>query len=445
MEQIANRQEEINSILRDLYESNIYLNENSLNLTASMVVNYLRRRGIPDSEQNTNLVTFFNDWRNTFGEYSNLHTRIDSVNGFSFRINNGEVPTDGITLNISLDSRHIGQGVKLIFDYLSSKNIVHSAIIRESIRTDGIVIRLANMEDAKKLHEFISSSRYLQDGMLPVNSFYPSNNKIGYTYNVSTSYDIIVSQMIANYINRMHELGATLNNIYIGSFDQYINTFLQDKNNISELPYIGQSKEKQKDAILILELLKNSLSTNDINKLFTSNVSEDKEELFKELILTTLKKYPKGFDDNDPELSGLDYIMHFLRGNINGVPRDNNLRDRVKNNLTSDDIVNLLNVNHIPGVDLSQKLNIYVKMIMLNEMIRCSEIRFPNHGLDQVNEFINTGNLKFITGNVDNARNLAKTLGPDGIDVLFRSVGVPDIYRYAEVYFTDTKEVNYYR
>lgn len=450
------RQMETDSVLKDLYESNINLHENNLSLTAGMVKNYLQRRGIPEEEQVfQNVTQYFNDWQKTFRDYSNLHTYYDINN--SLCIKNGEIPSDCICMSISLDIGHINQGVKLIFDYLSRLNVPHRATVKNEIKTNGIVIRLASREDAIKLQNFINNSRYLQEGMLPVNSFYPEDNKIGYTYDGSTSYDNIVSQVIANYINRMYELGVELKDINANSFYQYISAFMQDKNNIINLPFVGKNNEKEKDATFILELLKNSLGSRNIddyfefydwiqkNKNVKSTAPEDKEELFKEYILTTLKKYPKGFDDSDPEYSGLDYIMNFINGNINGVTRDNNLRERVRNNLTVNDIANILINNHIPGANLNQKLNIYVKMTMLNEMIRCSNIKFPNRGLDQVNEFIKTGSLRFITGSVDNARNLAKTLGPEGINILFRSVGVPNIYRYAEEFLEGKKQNNYHR
>ncbi len=459
------RQMETDNVLKDLYESNINLHENKLFLKPSMVKNYLQKRGIPDSELDINLMQYYNEWQNTFRGYSNLHTYYGINN--SLCIKNGDVSSDCICMSISLDNRHIEQGVKLIFDFLARQNILHRAAIKDKIRTDSIVIKLAKKEDAINLQNFINSSRYLQEGMLPTNSFYPDNNRVGYTYNGSTSYDTAVSYVIANYINRMYELGVELKGINTFSFCQYINDFLQNKNNISEIPNINGNMEKAQDASNILELLRHSLESSNIDDYFKfyewvkkrkkvksnvsndkkveSNVPEDKEELLKEYILTTMKKYPKGFDGNDQERSGLDFIILFINGNFNGVTRDNNLRERVRKNLTVSDIANILINNHIPGANLNQKLNIYVKMTMLNEMIRCSNIKFPNQGLDAVNKFIETGSWQYITQSIDNARNLAKTLGPEGINNLFRSVGVPNIYRYAEEFLEGKKQNNYHR
>ena len=448
------KQMEVNSILKDLYESNGNLHKNNLYLTAGMVKNYLQKRGIPENEQVfQNSIQCFQDWKNTFGENINLHMYFDASSNFS--IKSEEIPTDCICMSISLDIRHISQGVKLIIDYLSRQNIPHKTTVKKEITTNGIVIRLTSREDAIKLQNFINNSRYLQEGMLPVNSFYPEDNKVGYTYNGSTSYDNVVSHIIANYINRMYEFGLELIDIDINSFYRYINAFMQDKNNISNLPFIEKNSEKETDATFILELLMKSLGSNNIDDYFKfydyvqkikhgrTNTTEDKEELFKEYVLTTLKKYPLGFDDKNPEKSGLDYIISFLNGNINGVTRENNLRERVKNNLTPNDVANILNSNYIPGTDLNQKLNTYIKMTMLNEMIRCSEISFPNQGLDLVNKFITNGSLIYITNHIDGARNLAMTLGPEGINILFRHIGVPNIYCYAEKFLAKAKQNGY--
>ena len=149
------RQMEIDRILQDLYQSNISLKENNLYLTASMVKEYLQKRGIPKSEQELLKITqYFQEWQNTFREYSNLHTYVDA--GFNLCIKNGEIPSANICMSLSLDSGHINQGVKIIFDYLARQNIAHKSEIKNVISTDGIVIRLANKEDAIKLQTFIA-------------------------------------------------------------------------------------------------------------------------------------------------------------------------------------------------------------------------------------------------------------------------------------------------
>ncbi len=440
---------EIEKILKDLYESNINLNQNGISLSEKMVYRYLTKIGLSQEEQKIRIEEIFPDWIETFKNYPNIQVFNSEEWKYFCQFKNGEITPDCIKMYISLDSAHIRQGAKIIFDYLARNNISHKSKIGSEIRTDDIVIRLSNRIDAENLQSFINNSKYLQNGMQNVNPFCFESQKVGYAYDGHLSYNKCVSIVISDYINRMYELGVSIEDITAESFYQYVDAFSKDSYKIESLTKSNDDAEKNCEAVLALGLIKMSLRSNNIEDYFKyyeyainekkemiNNINiNNKEELFKEMVLTTMKKRPKGFNLEDPEKSGLDFLNNYLTGNINGITRDNNLRDRVKNNLSMSDIIKMASAHGAIGNNNVELATNYAKMIMLNEIIEASEIRFPGHGAEQIQEFINTGSLKYITGCINNARTIARTLDSREIRKLLNALKIQDIYQYIESYY----------
>lgn len=446
------RAQEIDNVLKDLYISNINLHQKDTELTEKMVYHYLTKLGLPQSERNKRINDLFPDWVETFINFPNIDVFNSPDWKYFCQFTNGEVEPDCIKMYISLDSSHIRQGAKIIFDFLAANNIKHRSKIGSDVRTDDIVIRLSSPDDAKKLSHYISNSNYIKSGMLKVNPFCFENNGIGYAFDGLLSYNSCVAQVITDYINRMYELGIDLNNININSFYQFTEAYLQVPETVNNLPHVEGNTEKQLDASLVLELIKYSLGSNNIEDFFkfynyainkknefhnNASYQVDKEELFKEVVLTTMMKYPKGFDQNNLEYSGFNFIDNYLNGNIKGITRDNNLRERVKSCLTPNDVFSLAIESGMTGKSNYDIVMNYVKTIILNEIIKCSETRFPNHGLDQVQAYLRNGRQTCITESVGKARTLAKNLNPNMIYELFTQLGVQDIYQYAQHYYKD--------
>ena len=231
---------------------------------------------------------------------------------------------------------------------------------------------------------------------------------------------------------------------------------------------VPNNDEYKKEAKLLVGLFKLSLETNKIEdyydyienskknnySLYTNSGQinyqrEDKKELLKEFILTTMKKYPLGFDINNPNLSGINYIISYLNGDINSISEENNLRYRVSNLLKSSDIKSIISSSIIPLFDNNYNYQVYyyIYAMMLNEIIRCTEIRFPGSSIQYINEYIRTGNLNLITDKIDNARNLAKTLTPNIISSLFNYLGIQTINDYINYYYNkfDNKQIDNWR
>ena len=149
-----------------------------------------------------------------------------------------------------------------------------------------------------------------------------------------------------------------------------------------------------------------------------------------------MQKFPRGFNKERPNISGYDYLRSFMGGHIDSVTRDNNLRARVKESgLNQDDIYEIVDesrVGDLPGNNIRRKLNIYIKVVMLNNIIFSMKTADSYRYLERIDEFVKTNNSNLIPINV---RKLSATLDSKAIQELFLDLGVSDIYEYEENYY----------
>lgn len=477
---IVNNYEAIDDVLKDLFAS---VKDRDVDLTGNMVYEYLIKMNVNPDERDRDLgrekqkrahdngwFGYFLTSDNFFGRWINRFRNTNNINVFwgadwtSFcRFENGNVSSKCIKMYIPLDYDHIYAGANKIFDFLASNNIQHHSKISSMIRFDDIVVRLGNRDDAQKLQRFIDNDQYIKEGLIESNPFAFGCNGISYAFDNMSSYNSCVANLISSYINFMvKDRMASIRNINVRSFYNFIDLCSKDSTLMDEMlsKYSGNCYDGvTTDSLYIVSLLKKSMESNKIEDFYkftdfafnekiydevdlavvndekvnmeevhnNYNLGErgNKQELFNELILTTMKKYSDGYA----------YLGNFFDGNIMGVTRTNNLRERVANNLSLNDVREIVLDSQLPGYSYEEKLVNYVEVVMLNEMIKCSSKKFPGHGLGQVSEFIYSNNNVYITNSVGEARRLSYNLDASRIKSLFKRLGVRDVYEYGSSYY----------
>lgn len=447
--------------------------ENTLNRLYKMseisnyqdVYSFLAFFNIKPNNNNGNVNNcFFLKWIKSF---NNIPSNISDYYYFcSFE--NGYAKDNKIKIYIPIDFNNIDSVVTSILHYLSEHKINAYMVIAKEIRTDGVVLTFENKEDVSELVNYLLYTLNYKNNLMPPNPFYFENEGLPFCYNSTLlKYDLCIAHIISSYINEAHR--GTINQITIESFKEYVNFFSNNDAFLETLPeMVPNNDEYKKEAKLLVGLFKLSLETNKIEdyydyienskknnySLYTNSGQinyqrEDKKELLKEFILTTMKKYPLGFDINNPNLSGINYIISYLNGDINSISEENNLRYRVSNLLKSSDIKSIISSSIIPLFDNNYNYQVYyyIYAVMLNEIIRCTEKRFPGSSIQYINEYIRTGNINLITDKIDNARNLAKTLTPNIISSLFNYLGIQTINDYINHYYNkfDNNQVDNWR
>lgn len=477
----VNRINNINQILKDLYSS---VKDSNVTLTAPAVYHYLTGRSAYNiQEVNTEYNSMFDKWIGRFRNKENIKVFVDERHSYFCQFTNdiniykNEI-LDCIKMYIPLDYDHIEKGANRIFDFLERNNIKHHSKIASEIRADDVVVRLYRKEDAVKLQNFVERDRYIKEGMLSVNPFCFSKDGVGYGYDDRSSYNYYVSSVVADYINVAKERNMDISSVNMGSFYKHIddvghdfikmNSFLDDRESTRKDVYLT-------DAYVMNDLLKLSLKSNDINDYYSfydkerdvkfrrgleknvlsryreqlvgntaevimasynndNNMASEKEELFKEFILTTMKKYPLGYDKSSPNKSGWDYIISYINGYNSSVTRDNDLRKRVNQNLSRVDIYDIADKSGIMGENLANKVNNYIKKVMLDDIIKSMKERMPNDYVNNLRGFLIEDNLNYITSN-GKARDLATTFRAGDMRRFMYDMGVNNIEEYINKYY----------
>lgn len=489
---MENRIESMNAIFKDLYltakEQNIILNKD-------LVYRYLIKRDVPflEMDVNVNGVTFdeygnyeqkeilsgdfFSRWIKRFASRDNISVFCDSGWSYFCQFENGDFSSlyqrqnfNCVKMYIPLGYHHLYDGANKIFDFLSSENICHRSKISSKLRFDNIVVRLPNLEDAKKLQNFIDNDAYIQEGLVKGNAFSFQNHGICYAMDGRLSYNSYLSSLISEYINHMcANQHATVSDVTVQQFQQYVRRVSNDfdliKSHLSPQEKVSSYlKENVADAFGIVRLIDMSLSSNDMynfeehfqylnndmgRKALLSSIDvgfevEDvsskentKEDLLKEFILTTMKKYPRGYNLQKVNSSGLQYIISYMNGNDKSITRDHDLRNRMKNGISRDEIWQIINSSGIIGDDPVIKLINYVKVVMLNDIISSMNQRMPHCFISNIEEFMMTNQLSLITNSVGHARQLAKSLNGSAIKEFLQNLGMRDLNEYIKNYYIE--------
>jgi len=363
------------------YWRDICLQNPNQQITAGHVYNTLINQGISkkDSKKNEKIdlknyeFKLFEYWVKRFSNVSNINVFVSEnwkyfcqfTNDPDFYPKEFEKEHESIKIYIPLSSAYLKEGADQIFDYLAQNNIHHHSKIGREYRFDNIVVRLQNPEDAKRLADFVSNNKFIQDGLCAPNPFAFQYNGVAYACDDMLSYNSTMAAMIASYIDEKKK-NDELETVGIRDYYDYI------KNTHKYLLSLLISTEVDKDFSLekegiIFDEINSDIDLYDIDyrkytllnyieiiglslKLFEPDFSYDdyiehyRHSKFKSLkklddlqqisayynllvdiIATMTKKF--GINNIDSAFASLD--LYLKTGNAKYITRNNNLRERV--------------------------------------------------------------------------------------------------------------------
>ena len=196
-------------------------------LTEYNVYYYLSKYKINNSNSsNIN----FNNWLIYFKNKRNIKVYVNAEYPFFCNFTNLDTDKnnfDYIKLSISLDSDHLDLGVKQLFCFLEENNIKHSSKVSKNDISNNVTIRVRSREDAEKVSKYILNNNYIREGMREVNPFSYSLNNISYESDGLLSYNKILSEIIASYINHINKSNI-YNEASLQSFRLFLNEIYQN-------------------------------------------------------------------------------------------------------------------------------------------------------------------------------------------------------------------------
>jgi len=346
----------LNQLKRDLFLKQIQLLSQTNNITHKQIYAQLISQEIPERERLIDISKIFNSLQ----ENNKSNPKIDvfadpNWNYFCQFVSKNVIEKfnkNPIKIYVPLKKRNIEKNIKKIFDFITTNNIEHCSKLAKNIRTDNLVIRVYDKEDADKIINFINNDLELNDDMYNPNPFTINEGKIGLAMDRILSYNTILSKYIEEYIKYENEKNVLASE---DGFRFFLEIKLDEILRIEDLSQqIKMCEERDKKNIphylksleeittLLVKVLKKETKediyqyfkdVNDANynrgkgriyahfsyeKLYKHN-----HELLKELITVTNEKY--GYIQTKKTLEA-----YKNNGELNYITRTNDLREKVE-------------------------------------------------------------------------------------------------------------------
>ena len=307
-----------------------------------------------DNIQNTR--PLFNYWQEIFKINNNVDVFEDSrMKSFCF-FTNGRIRGNEIKIYIPLDINHLKEGAYQLFNFIASTGMEHQSKIADRIRSDNVVIRVNNLDDANKIINYVENNDYIKKGMLQINPFLPNYNGIGLTMDNNYSYNSNVADLICDFINELKKRN-NLNACNVDNFHNYVGT---------RVPTMQD--EDQKDiCILIHSVTSPNFKINDfiehvnykmLDKYNGRERITNPKIYFEEAVKTTYGVHPE---------NAKVAISEYLKGNPNYFTNVNRSRESLIKHVSPGDLIPLMRSKlSMPPHSDSELINTYLSQLLDN-------------------------------------------------------------------------------
>jgi hypothetical protein len=239
---------------------------------------------------------------------------------------------DAIKLYIPFNAEKISSCSQALFDYIKDLGIPHQSKVAKRFRHDDIVIRVASLEDAKKIVDYVNLMPYLRENLDIINPFIIDDNGIGLAKDGHYSYNSIVSRLIAEYIDVMVKEDYT-EDISAVDFANFVHA-KKEKNTDHELDTIYDLVEiSTKDHTDFYDFASYIIKTQTPKEIQEEKPLTDAEvddiELYEEILRNAAETQYKKYGYNRLVAS---FEMYY-KGNPMAITRDNNARQSLLNNI----------------------------------------------------------------------------------------------------------------
>ena len=342
------RNVEINDLLVFLHS---YFKNNNRVPDEGIVYQALCNYGYTLEELNVGLAGAFSPWIERFRNVPNINVFQDARQIDFLQFHNGrERDSKHIKLYVSLAPNAIYEGVNTIFDFIAKNNMKTCSKVASTVRSDEIVLRMENMDEAEKVINFINSNKFLVDNARYTNPFLNREGIVGIAYDDLLSYNSTVAHFVAEYLRNTNQ--PSYNEFLYFINNKYTNLF----NNQSELAeftnseYFNKNLNRVKNGFsflkhpeyyitdnfrIVLDAIKNNVNMYSYKNLY--GLIDQSKAMFDQLtpkdptlLLNDYIKY--AFEKYNHDYNEVIIHLESFQGdnehapNINAITRDNNFR-----------------------------------------------------------------------------------------------------------------------
>jgi len=143
------------------------------------------------------------------------HGNIDDFEDYKNTIYNS------VKMYISVDEDNIEYVASNIFNFMIQNNIVNQSKISKNTRSDALVLRVATIEDAKKISDFVNN-QLKYNSRNKTNPFLYTEGKVSFAMDGKVSFNQTISEIIEYYLN-IRKNDNTLDLVNFNDFIYFLN------------------------------------------------------------------------------------------------------------------------------------------------------------------------------------------------------------------------------
>ncbi len=426
------------------YYAKVYKQNPNISINKSTIYSGLATYGLTEDEKHKSIDYLFNEWINHFNNKKLNVFYSEKQPGFLQFHNSTLNNPNHVKLYLSFGKDDIEECVKIIFDYIDKMNFETYSKVARTLRSDSVVLRMSNIEEAKQLINFINNNEYLRSKAKEVNPFTIHNGVVGMAFDKYLSYNSIVAYTISEYFKNVNDFDK----VSIEDFKHYViylyNSIFVDKSKLEKFKNspIFQENERRfnstnSEIVNFYQIFRTMfLGLNGKTKLedYFNLISECQDEkVFNGLVAHFDKQDEKGVEEREIQSEEKDVKKHkilesfvlyankkygainvpiilknYINGDTNAITRDKNFREMFRLNLSRDDIIRLTNNN----LELFVQFEHEISQEMLYHFINAIQATYEKYGFDHACFALNRifdGDFGYVTNGSKKYRQILKS------------------------------------
>ncbi len=392
-----NRAREMDNFLK--WFAKLYDQNPNYPIRTNMLYSYLSTYGLTEAElQDRNIEENFERWKNHYKNDPNLHVFYTEEQSKFLQFQSyAEEGSHHIKLYLSFPKEHMETAVNTIFSYITSQNMKTFSKVANKLRSDSIVLRMTNMDDAIKIINYVNNAPSLNRYAKPINPFLLQVGKVGVAYDHYISYNETLTLLL----------------------EQYFRQCRQD-NNLKKV-----SKKHFSNYV----------------KHYHTNVFRNPDQLRQFVKLPKVEKSIFRFQSIGAAMTNYDNVIQLISMSLNEkmsmqqfIEFHKEASDVTKNNQMADYYNSFLqNAYHISSLEQNDS---ETERKILNEYIELAIQKYGEHMVSQYLEKYVSGHNNVITRECDFRKKFATYLSPEKVLQLTNY----DIKKYVQNYIQEKKQ-----
>ena len=433
---------EIDEFLK--YYAKIYKQNPGLPILRDTIYHGLMTYGLNEEEkQNKSIKYMFANWMEHYKNTNLIVYESELQKRFlQFHSSNGRNYEDYVKIYVTFAKKDMESCVMHIFDFINQNKFETYSKVSDVIRSDAIVLRMANIIDAKKVINFINTNSYLSSKARKTNPFLIKNGVVGLASDRNLSYNSTIAFLITKYYKSVSNYdNVNYENFKLFAQNYYNDVFINQtrlEEFMHETEFISNKKRFDSEGEILanyyeifklinisfneytnlndyynhIAMAQNESTFKRLTKYYDASVQSldnrseldniNKKDLLDQYILYALKKYNSDVDT-------INCLKSYINGNKKAITRDNNFRDNFIKYLSPNEIIYITN-NKINGYVENFKTNIAENRENLYNLLQEAFIATYNkygftHSKIALATLISQNNGSHITNGNNNYRN----------------------------------------